>query len=100
MKKKIEKIIEKNKEELKPIMADKMQVFLNMKGMDHLSLFDLINSIVMDSNILVTQNELILGIRDKLTKRIKDFRILTPQEANKILAQKDTEINKPYNLTG
>jgi len=63
--------------------------------------FDLVNSISIKSEIFVTNNQVILNIRDKIIERVKDLKIYSVQEFDDYLKknQLKPEISKP-NYTG
>jgi len=77
-----EKTIENRiKKEVKPEMIfQKIDVFMRLTDYDKMAFFDLVNAICLGSKTFVTQNELILGVKDKIQSRIANLKIIEPKQ--------------------
>ena len=89
-KKEAENILKGNNKEVpKQIIMDKFGLLMRMNIGDLLAFFDLVNAICSGASHFVTNNELIILTREKLVERVKNFKIITPEEVGKILDEKN-----------
>jgi len=79
----------------KQVILSKFDFLMRMNIGDLIVFFDLVNAISTGANNFVTENELVLSVKDKLNARVRDFKILTPVEVNKILTGKEVKFDEP-----
>ena len=89
-KKEAEMILKGNPKDVpKQLVMDKFSLLMRMNIGDLLAFFDLVNAICSGASHFVTNNELIISTREKLVERVKNFKIITPEEVGKILDEKN-----------
>jgi len=71
------------------MIVDKFSLLMRMNIGDLLAFFDLVNAVASGATHFITNNDMLVSVREKITERIKKFKIITPEEANKILSEKD-----------
>ena len=62
----------------------KMTAFMALKVEDLLAIFELANAIYSGATAIITNNQVLLNCRDKMQERVKNLKIMTHEEANKL----------------
>ena len=76
-----------SEDEKNRLVNDRLNVFFKFTIDDLMSFFDLVNTISIGSDLFVTNNHLILEIRNKLCARIMNLRIMSVKEFEEYLVK-------------
>jgi len=85
----------KTDEMSKKLALKKLNFLTKMNLGDLIAFFDLVNAVSIGRSGFVTENELILSIKDRLESRIGEFEILTPKEADRISDKEEEKVTIP-----
>lgn len=62
------------------IYLKRNEVFMQLQLKDLIAFFDIVNSISAGAERFVTDNELLLAIKDKIEARINNFKVISEEE--------------------